>query len=338
MEALVWNEEGTIVRRTDVSEPSPAPNQVKVQVMAEGVCMTDIEMVRGRLKFAKPPWILGHEMAGIVTEAGALASEWKPGDRVVVDPVVTCGSCRYCATGKKYLCAGGGELGTTYGSGGYGQYVLVPASNLYRLPDAMSFEEGAMMEPLNCTLGAIHRVPDLVGKRALVFGPGPAGLLFVQLAKLYGAASVTLAGTRDEKLLLGAALGADRTVNVRAGGEANALEDEAFDVVIEASGSLDAVRDAFRCVDRSGTVVLYGLNGSEAPSIVSDRVIGKDLTIVTCISAPLLWQKGIDLAASGRIRLKDIVTLRVPFEEAESVLNAIVRGENKTTKAMMYRE
>ncbi|MBB6734035.1 zinc-dependent alcohol dehydrogenase [Cohnella zeiphila] len=334
MEALVWKDTGVETERS-LQPPANNDREVLIRVRAAGVCTTDIHMIQGKLNFAKPPWILGHEMAGVVERTGAEVAGWKAGDAVVVDPVVSCGNCTYCQQGKKHLCSRGGELGTTCGQGGYGQYVVVPPSNLYRLPAGMSFVEGAMMEPLNCTMGAVDRVPRMAGAHAVVFGPGPAGLLFAQLAKVYGASTVTMVGMDNERLELGKRLGADLVVNIRSPEERKRLDDMRFDVAIEASGSPDAVRDCFALAASGGTVVLYGLSGLDRPSIVSDQVVGKDLTVVTCISAPHLWEQGIRLTASGRINVKDMVTHPVPFDDAQGVLNDILKGRFRGTKAVI---
>lgn len=335
MRALVWKENGRVGLERNWPEPSCSADELVIQIKAEGVCMTDIHMMTGQLDFAKAPWVLGHEMSGVVHRIGNNVRGWSVGERVIVDPVVTCGSCDYCLTGKKYLCLSGGELGTTYGSGGYGEFVTVKASNLYRLPDELTFAEGAMMEPLNCTLGAIDRVPNMTGSHVIVFGPGPAGLLFVQLAKAYGALSVTLVGTADNRLELGRQLGADRIINIKKTPLHEAIEGSSFDVAIEASGNVQAVADCFAQVTKGGTVVLYGLHGTGKSTVDTDQIIGKDLTVVTCISAPLLWVKGIRLVQSGKINFSRMLSKIVPFEEAEPVVNAIAYEGYKPIKVII---
>ncbi|ANE45816.1 hypothetical protein SY83_05335 [Paenibacillus swuensis] len=335
MRALVWKVDGKVHLERDYPQLKISTQEILVRVQAEGVCMTDVHMVRGALDFAKPPWVLGHEIAGIVDEIGSEVTGWQVGDRVIVDPVVACGSCKHCLTGKKYLCPNGGELGTTRGSGGYGEFVAVKPGNLYRLPEELSFAEGAMMEPLNCTLGAMERVPNVVGHDVLVFGPGPAGLLFVQLAKAYGALRVTLVGTSRDRLDLGKRLGADETVLLSEGPLSEQLTGLEFGIVIEASGSPEAARDCFRYVESSGTVVLYGLSGSGEPNLQTDQIVRKDLTVVTCISAPLLWEKGIRLVLAGKVNVRDLITDTYLFEEAEEPVNEIIEGKRVVTKAMI---
>ncbi|MBB6736030.1 zinc-binding dehydrogenase [Cohnella zeiphila] len=195
-----------------------------------------------------------------------------------------------------------------------------------------------MMEPLNCTLGAVERVRGMAGARVVVFGSGPAGLLFVQLAKAYGAAAVTLVGTNEPSLALGSRLGADLTLNVHSRPLPEPLEPDSFDVAIEAAGSADAVRDCLRSVAGGGTVVLYGLNGEGNPTIDSDRIVGKDLTVVTCISAPLLWGKCIELVRFGKVNVKDIVTEKASLEDGAALVNAMAEGTWGTVKLMLLHD
>ncbi len=337
MRAIVWQPDGRLEEVADWQVPALADDEALIRVRAAGICSTDLHMVSGKLDFAKPPWVLGHEIAGTIEQVGPRVAGWRAGDRVVVDPVVGCGSCRSCLSGRKHSCPNGGEIGTTIGSGGYGAYVVAKAGNLYRLPDSMTFEEGAMMEPLNCTFGAIERVRNLAGSRVAVFGGGPAGLLFLQL----GASFVTLLDIREEPLRLGLRLGADEIIDLSREtvlGLVGSMGDEWFDVVIEASGSLEAVKACFEAVAPGGTVVLYGLNGSAEPSIRSDQIVGKDLSIVTCISAPLLWDKGIRLAASGRVNVKDIISHRVPFSSGAAFLNEMIHRKAEVAKAIITEE
>jgi threonine dehydrogenase-like Zn-dependent dehydrogenase len=335
MRALVWKELNKVEMEMQQPLAAISNQEVLVRVKAAGVCKTDTHMVSGKLDFAKPPWVLGHEMSGTIEKVGQDVTGWAAGERVIIDPVISCGSCRFCLIGKKYLCAEGGELGTTYGSGGYGEFVIAKPSNLYRLPPELSFEEGAMMEPLNCTLGAIDRVKNIVGSQVAVFGAGPAGLLFVQLAKAYGAISVVLLDIKDEPLELGKCIGADEVVNIMKTSVKEFFAGKAIDVVVEASGSAQAIKDCFDYIETSGTVVLYGLNGLDQPTILSDQIVGKDLSVVTCTSAPLLWDKGIRLVQSGKVNVRDIVTCQVNFLDAEAVIDAILQGKSNSTKTMI---
>ncbi|WP_167858969.1 zinc-dependent alcohol dehydrogenase [Paenibacillus cymbidii] len=335
---MAWTTGGRIELVEHWPEPPATDDDVVVRVKAAGVCSTDIHMIAGRLSFAKPPWVPGHEISGEIASVGSRVAGWKVGQRVAVDPIVGCGCCTACRSGKSYLCQGGGEIGTNYGSGGYGQFVVARPSNLYALPDELDDTAGALLEPLTCTLGATQRAGDLVGKRALVFGPGPAGLLFTQLALAGGAIAVTLVGLDPERLALGKRLGAARTIDNTSGGLASELGEERFDVVFEASGSVAAVEDCMRYVTRGGTVVLYGLHGSGRAAIDSDTVVGKDLRLVTCIAAPQLWERSIDLVRAGKINLAALISDIVPFREAARKLNDCVAGHRRPFKMIIVHE
>jgi threonine dehydrogenase-like Zn-dependent dehydrogenase len=157
----------------------------------------------------------------------------------------------------------------------------------------------------------------------------------VQLAKAYGALSVTLVGTRDEKLALGKQLGADTTINISTSSLAAELGDRHYDVAIEASGNEQAIADCFHTVQKSGTVVLYGLSGARHPTIDTDIIVSKDLTVVTCISAPLLWEKGIRLVRAGKINLRHLITHTVSFDDAPALLNALIKKREHPTKVII---
>jgi len=299
--------------------------EVRVRVRAAGICATDLHILSGRIKFEKTPRILGHEIAGIVETIGkGVSPDWL-GKKVIVDPVIGCGLCSWCHTGRKLLCRNGGELGTTGGDGGYAEYVTVPATNLYVLPDSLSFEAGALIEPLNCTYGAFFKAQPRPGESVLIFGSGPAGLLFLELARACGCGPILLVGGGAARLDLGRKLGASEVWGYRDGELADqvlrATNGEGPDIAIEASGADVAVRQAFDWVRRGGRVVLYGISGARTPNIPSDLIVTKDLTVVTGVGSPLLWNDAIRFAAARKIQLSPLVTHRFPLEEFESALS-----------------
>ena len=309
----------------------PGWGEALVRVHAVGICATDLHLLAGSQRFDRIPPVLGHEIAGIVESVGGgVSSDWV-GSRVVVDPVIGCGMCPYCHGGRKLLCKAGGELGTTGGDGGYAEYVTVPAANLYRWPQTLSFEEGAMMEPLNCTWGAFLKAQAQPGESVLIFGSGPAGLLFLALARTSGCAPVFMIGRGEVRLGLAARFGATETWVYR---DADLREKvllatggRGADIVVEASGTNVAVGQAFEWVRPGGRVVLYGVSDSNQPNILSDRIVQKDLQVVAGIGSPLLWDKGVQLAAGGLIDFRSLVTHRFPLEKAEEAISTARDGD-----------
>jgi len=309
----------------------PGWGEALVRVHAVGICATDLHLLAGSQRFDRIPPVLGHEIAGIVESVGGgVSSDWV-GSRVVVDPVIGCGMCPYCHGGRKLLCKAGGELGTTGGDGGYAEYVTVPAANLYRWPQTLSFEEGAMMEPLNCTWGAFLKAQAQPSESVLIFGSGPAGLLFLALARTSGCAPVFMIGRGEVRLGLAARFGATETWVYR---DADLREKvllatggRGADIVVEASGTNVAVGQAFEWVRPGGRVVLYGVSDSTQPNILSDRIVQKDLQVVAGIGSPLLWDKGVQLAAGGLIDFRSLVTHRFPLEKAEEAISTARDGD-----------
>jgi threonine dehydrogenase-like Zn-dependent dehydrogenase len=274
--------------------------------------------------------VLGHEIAGVVESVGGgVPSDWM-GSRVIVDPVIGCGTCPYCHAGRKLLCKAGGELGTTGGDGGYAEYVTVPAINLYRWPAALSFEEGAIMEPLNCTWGAFLKAQAHPGESILIFGSGPAGLLFLALAHT-SVHAVLMIGRGEVRLNLAKRFGATETWVYRDAGlkekVLQATEGKGPDIVVEASGANTAVGQAFEWVRPGGRVVLYGVSEAGQPNILSDRIVQKDLQVVAGIGSPLLWDRSIQLAASGLIDFRSLVTHQFLLEKAEEALSTARDGD-----------
>jgi len=316
----------------------PEWGEALVRVRAVGICATDLHLLDGSQKFERSPQVLGHEIAGVVEKVGGgFFSDWT-GSRVIVDPVIGCGVCPYCRAGRKLLCKSGGELGTTGGDGGYAEYVIVPAANLYRWPSTLSFEEGAVMEPLNCTWGAFLRAQAQPGESVLIFGSGPAGLLFLALARASGCTPVYMIGRGEVRLNLAKQFGATETwVNRDADLQEKVLQatgGRGPDIVVEASGADVAVHRAFEWVRPGGRVVLYGVSGTGRANIASNQIIQKDLQVVTGIGSPLLWDKAVQLAAGGLIDFRSLVTHRFPLEKAEEALS-VARDGDRAIKVVL---
>src|SRR5262245_47628510 len=268
MKALVREAERLVLR--EIPEAPPDDREARVRVRAAGSCATDLHILSGKIRFDNAPRILGHELAGTVESVGrSLSSAWV-GKNVIVDPVVGCGLCSWCRSGRKLFCRDGGELGTTGGDGGYAECVTVPAVNLHTLPEKPSFEEGALIEPLNCTFGAFIKARPSPGESLLILGSGPAGLLFLQLARASGCAPILLVGAGEPRLELGLALGASEAWHYQdpevADRISRATGGEGPEIVIEAAGANLSVQRAFEWVRRGGRVVLYGILGTPTPN------------------------------------------------------------------------
>jgi L-iditol 2-dehydrogenase len=301
-------------------EPSAAPGHVVLDVAAAGVCGTDLHIYDGEYA-AVPPVTMGHEVAGIVVELGARVDGSWLGARVVTETYFsTCGECNWCSTGRPNLCPERRSIGT-HVDGGFAPRLLVPVTNLHRIPDRLDAHAAAMAEPLACCCHSLLD-PDRVGdgERVLVVGPGPIGLLAAQVARASGG-RVHVRGTpRDAaRLDIAGALGlATSTTDDAAPGE--------FDVVIECSGNAAGMAFALESAARGGRYVQIGLAGKPV-LLPFDLVCFKELSVTSGFaSTPTSWARALELIESDQVELEPLLSEAVPLDEWERAFAATRAG------------
>src|SRR3954471_18551528 len=209
MKAAVLEGVKNIVVRTGVAEPTIGPKDCLVRSRACGICGTDVHIWDGEF-FPTYPLVPGHELAGEVVEVGAEVTGLAAGDRVMVDPTVTCEECHFCMINRQNHCLRWNAVGVTR-DGGFAELVRVPAKNCYRF-EHVSFSEAAFCEPLACVVFGQDRARIALGSEVLILGGGPIGQLHVQASRANGASSVTVVDVVESKLALGKELGATDTV------------------------------------------------------------------------------------------------------------------------------
>jgi L-iditol 2-dehydrogenase len=316
MKAVVFERVGEMAIR-DVGTPSPGPEEVLMSVEAAGICGTDKHIFSGKYT-AKYPLIPGHEYAGRIVAVGEDVTGLKVGDLISVDPNITCGRCPYCQRGKTHLCLNLEALGVTR-AGGFAEYSLVPAQQAYLLPDTVSAEEGALIEPLACAIHGLHMGRVAAGDTVVILGGGTMGGLLMQLARNAGAAQVLVAepiAGRRKKL---AELGADVVMNPLTDdvlATIHTLDPEGADVVYEAAGRPDTAQQAIGLARRGGTVVFFGCVEPEHdikvnPAMMNDR----ELTICGSFNNPFTHRAAVDLVSTGRIKVEPFVSRRFALDE-----------------------
>ena len=314
MRATLLNQPGSC-ELVELPDPACSSDEVVVQVATCGLCGTDRAIFRGEAPAAWP-LVLGHEFSGVVVEVGCGVTGLAVGDRITADPNIVDGTCFFCRRGETHLCSGLSPLGITR-NGGFAEFARVPATNAYRLPDAVSLEDGSLVEPLACCLRGIDQARIGLGDLVVVLGAGPIGCLLIQLARIQGAGTILAVepdtARRNHAITAGADLtcGPEETVAVLAG-----LRDPAADVVIEASGRTQTAEWAVGLVRRGGTVVLFGVYPQqERLSISPFRVNEDELRIVGSLNNPNTHQRAIDLLASRRVVLDGVITHRLSLED-----------------------
>ncbi|MCD6325771.1 zinc-binding dehydrogenase [Candidatus Bathyarchaeota archaeon] len=312
------------VELRDVPEPSPGPDEVMIEVKAAGICGSDIHIFDEDIKLPiRPPVIIGHEFSGVIAEVGSSVTKWKPGDRVTSETSAhVCGECLPCRTGNYNVCAEKRLIGYWF-NGAFAKYCVVPSRLVHKLPDNVSFLAGALCEPLACCVnGVIEKTRILPGDVVVIAGPGPIGLLSLQIAKSQGATVVLCGLSQDEKRLkLGEELGADLIINVE--------EEDPFqtvlkmtngagaDVFLECSGSPNAVRMGFRLVRRMGQYTQLGLTGRSF-SLDFDLVAYKEIIVRGMLGQRWTsWNRGLKMLSKGLVKTEPLISDVLPLSQWE---------------------
>jgi L-idonate 5-dehydrogenase len=312
------------LRVEDVPDQELGPKDVAVEIAAGGICGSDLHYYQhggfGTVR-VRHPMVLGHEIAGTVVAVGAEATAVKVGDKAAVNPARPCRNCRYCLMGLATQCLDvrffGSAMRMPHVNGGFQQRLVAEERQCIRVPDDMPLEKAAFAEPLAVCLHAVERAGPVFGRRVLITGAGPIGLLALLAARHTGAGEVVVTDVTAPALAMARQLGADVTVDVAADPDALApykADKGAFDIVFEASGNPAALRQAIELVRPRGVLVLIGL-GPEAPlPLVS--VVTKELDVRGTFRFDQEFATAVDALASGRIDPMPLLTETIPVADA----------------------
>jgi len=315
----------------ELPDPTPRPGHVVIDVAAAGICGTDIHILHDEYR-ADPPVTLGHEVAGVISALGEGVSGWMLGQRVVSETYFSvCGRCPHCRSGRPNLCASRRSIGS-FEDGGFAAKLLTPASNLHALPDTLGFPEAALVEPLACVVRGLLELNELrAGDRVVITGPGPIGLLALQVAAAAGASAVMLGTSADAaRLALAERLGATGTVVVDDGTDTasavEALLEGTADVAIECSGAGPAGALLLRLVAKAGRFIQVGLYGRPV-ELDMDQVCFKELRVSgSFATTPSSWLRALRLASTGAVSLAAIVGATYPLVHWEAAFAAAQAG------------
>jgi 2-desacetyl-2-hydroxyethyl bacteriochlorophyllide A dehydrogenase len=328
---------------TDLEKPSISLEDVLIRSHAVGICGSDVELYRGIRPegYYRFPVVPGHEWAGEVVAVGERVRGISPGDKVVVEGFLFCGTCRNCRTGQTNLCeAGYDELGFTR-MGGLAEYVVVPARLVHTLPGDADLEQAALLEPTAVVAHAFLRAQPRAGATVVVVGDGTIGLLAVQLARLSSPAVITLIGSRNERLELGRQLGATHTLNSRENDSQSLIHaltgGQGADFVFEGGNRPEGIEQALNLVRRGGTVVLEGIAGAGARlSIESDIFALKHLAVYGIFGASsAAWTYAVQIFRAGLLNLAPLITHRFALDEYQTALDTLISRQAKMLKVLI---
>lgn len=341
MRAALLESVGRLVL-TDVEAPViTGADQVLVQVKCVGICGSEVHAFEGTHPYRKAPTILGHELAGVVTEMGDNVTQFQIGDRVIVDPQWTCGDCDFCISGQINRCEAKLVLGTPQWPGAFGEFIIAPEESVFPLPDELSFVQGAMIEPLTVAVHVARRAQLQAGETAVILGTGSIGNMVSGVCRTFGAETIITADIHQH--CLDAArerLGAthdfllpddDFVTKVYA-----ATDGKGADVAFITGDNPDLVRLGLESVKRGGRVVLVALL-TEAPlqlwayDLISSekQLIGSNMATYTDV------QQAIALAASGQVDVEGIVTHILPLTEAQRGMEMASSKDDNAIKVIL---
>ena len=318
----------------DRPAPAPGPHEVLVQVASVGVCGSDVHYFEhGRIgsHVVEAPLVLGHEASGVVVEVGASVTRLTVGQRVSVEPGVPDFSCQQCLAGRYNLCEHMRFYATPPVDGAFAELVTVHEQFAHPVPDTLSDDAAALLEPLSVGLWACRKGEVGAGSRVLVTGAGPVGLVALQAALALGAATVTVTDVNPHRLSLARELGATEALDVS--GSPVAASALTVDVLLECSGHPAATADAIRAVAPAGRVVLVGMGGDEMTLPVS-RIQERELTVTGTFRYAHTWPAAIALAASGRVQLDRLVTGHYGLDQVHEALT-VARTDHHAVKPVV---
>ena len=310
----------------EIADPTPGNSEVVVEVAAVGICGTDLHIFEG--EFApKQPIVPGHEMSGEVVAIGSAVTGVKVGDRVAVDPSLHCGECFYCRRARGNLCENWNALGVTF-PGAAAQYLLSPQKNIHKLPSSVDLKSAALIEPLSCAVRGFDQLPRNPGSHYLIYGSGTMGLMMAELAKVNGAASVSIVDLNLEKLKTATILGFTNTAQ-----SADQFDQpRGFDVVIDCTGVTAAIKDGLKHVMPGGTFLQFGVaNEGAKVEIEPFWIYNKEITIVGSMAVLHSFDRAVELFSSGVLNSEVMISDRYPLDKYEDALLAFKSGRGRKT-------
>ncbi|WP_330948666.1 2,3-butanediol dehydrogenase [Virgibacillus sp. MG-45] len=324
MKAAVWYGKYD-VRVESTHEPVVEPGKVKVKVEWAGICGSDLHAYHGAgvqqnephpVSGEMAPLTLGHEFAGVITEVGEGVSDFVVGDRVAIEPLIYCGECEYCKENHYNKCNSVGFIGLN-ANGGFAEYVVLMPNMLHKLPEKVSLEEGALVEPTAVALHAVKQSKLKVGDKVAVFGVGLIGLLTIMAAKAAGATDIFAVDMSPERLLKAQEVGATHTINPA---EENAVEtilklsNGGVDVAYEAAGVEITLGNALSSVKKGGEIMVLSII-PEPVKVDILQLTFKEANITSTLAYRSIFPEVIALIASGVLDVKKVVTKKITLDQ-----------------------
>ncbi|RMF79540.1 MAG: L-idonate 5-dehydrogenase [Chloroflexi bacterium] len=328
--------------------PQPSDGEVLVQFGVGGICGSDLhyyfEAANGAF-VVQHPFVIGHEMAGIVAAVGDGIDGVAVGDRVAVNPGIACGQCAACRHGRENLCRDmifwGSASTMPHTEGAFQEYVVVQARQVHRLPDDFDLALAALAEPLAVSLHALNRAGSLIGKSVLITGAGTIGSLILLAAKTLGAVDVTMTDVLDERLQRARQCGADTVINVASDSPAQwaLLNGELqYDVVLEASGDVRALQTALYSVVKGGTMVQVGFSSAGEVPLNINHLLTHEINFLGTYRFAMEFDHAVAYLVHERIDARPLITHTYPFARVDEAFNMAADGAQSMKVQLVFED
>ena len=327
-----------VIEFRETPRPIAAEGQVLVRIMRIGICGSDIHVYHGKHPFTRYPVTQGHEVSGRIEAVGSGVEGLSGGQKVTIEPQVCCGHCYPCTHGKYNLCEELKVMGFQT-TGTASEYFAVDAAKVTPLPETMSYDEGAMIEPLAVTVHAAKRFPELKGARVAILGCGPIGILLMQSCKALGAASVLVTDVSDYRLSVARSVGADYAVNTGETDMEQALRDafgsDKADVIYDCAGSDITMGQAIRCARKGSTIVLVAVFSKMASvdlAVLNDHELELNTSMMYRHED---YVDAIRLVSEGKVQLRPLMSRHFAFRDYLEAYQYIDENREMTMKVII---
>lgn len=316
--------------------PQPAAGEVRVKVSYAGICGSDIHIHHGHNPFAKYPRVIGHEFFGHIDGVGEGVDARRIGERVVIDPVVSCGHCYPCSIGRPNVCTELQVIGV-HRDGGFSDYTCAPAANAYVVPPAISDELACMVEPFTIAANITAFLKPQPQDTALVYGAGPMGLTVIQVLKgVYGVQKVIVADRIDERLTMAKQSGADQTINNQQQSVADVLAAEGIrpTLVIDAACHPAILQEAILLASPAARIGMMGFSG-EASSVTQQSMTSKEISLFSSRLNSHRFPLVIQWMEEGKIDPQKLVTHLMPAAKVEKAMDLFANDQRACCKVLL---
>jgi L-iditol 2-dehydrogenase len=344
MKALMFDAPWAMPFR-DVPDPQARAGHAIIRVKAVGVCGSDVHGFTGSTGRRSPGIIMGHEFAGQIESLDKTGSsgiisgdlEFQIGDRVAINPLITCGQCEPCRSGLENICERRKGIGWSV-DGAYAELVSVPLRNLRRVPNTLDWQRAALIEPLAVAMRAANLTPLELGATVVVLGAGTIGLLTVLALKRKGAGKVIVTDSQAHRLELAFKFGADLTINSKEVDAVQAVRDltngRGADAVVEAVGITATVEHSIRMARNGGAITWIG-NSAPSVELPMQEVVTRELRIQGSYGFGNEFDRALEMLASNSLNIEPLIEMTAPLEQGEEIITGLAKGSIQALKVVL---